>query len=129
MAEDRKSPQSFALVLGEADGGTVNRELSEVFQRLSDELDAHSFLHDAEAKGSMTIKLVIVNDHGKVAMKFDATAKSPPKKFSGARFFRTEDGDLTRQDPRVASDLCAERREEKRAKSAAVPVTAGSKVA
>lgn len=86
-------------------------------------------LHDTTAKGEITIKLKVENDHGKIAIMPAVTVKTPPAKFTGARFYRTEEGDLTTQDPRVAHDLFAERARaakiaKSEAKSAAAP-TAG----
>lgn len=125
MAE-KKAPQSFALVLAEADGGLLNRQLSEAWQDLSDDLDERSMLHDAEFKGEITIKLKVSNDHGKVAIVPSVTLKKPPVKYTGARFFRTEEGDLTTQDPRAAGSLFAEKRAEKMARGAAAPKMAGA---
>lgn len=119
-----KEPQSFALVLAEADGGLLNKQLSAAWQDLSDDLDERSMLHDAEFKGEITIKLKVSNDHGKVAIVPAVVVKKPPIKYTGARFFRTEAGDLTVQDPRVATDLF-EARAKKTAAGPAAPKMAG----
>ncbi len=130
MNDDKKPPQSFSLVLAEADGGLLNQQLSAAWQDLSDDLDARSMLNDTETKGSITITLKVTNDHGKVAIAPAVKVVKPPTKYTGARFFRTEDGDLTTQDPRVAHDLfaakAAERKRDKEAaRSAPAPSAAG----
>lgn len=133
MTMTDKKPQSFALVLAEADGGLLNQQLSAAWQELHDDLDERSMLHDSVFKGEITIKLKVSNDHGKVEIVPAVVLKKPPTKYTGARFFRTEDGDLTTQDPRVAHDLFAEKArqakaEKQQAKSAAAPTAAGKAV-
>jgi hypothetical protein len=128
MAETR-DPQSFALLLAEADGGLLNRQISAAFADLNDDLDARSFLHDAAFKGEMTIKLKLTNDHGKIDVKADCIVKKPPTKYTGARFFRTQEGELTTQDPRAVRDMFADRRADVKAKGAAPPKAAAGKEA
>lgn len=126
MTKKDREPQSFALILAEADGGLLNRQISAAFMDLNDDLDERSMLHDATFKGEFTIKLKIINDHGKIEMKADCIVKKPPTKYTGARFYRTEEGEITTQDPRVIGDLFRERREAAaKGKSAAAPKAAG----
>ncbi len=125
MSKEKKVPQSFALVLAEADGGLLNTQLSAAWQDLSDDLDERSMLHDSEFKGEITIKLKVSNDHGKVAIVPAVTVKKPAVKYTGARFYRTEAGDLSTQDPRVVGDMFAEKRAKKMADGPAAPKMAG----
>ncbi len=128
MSKERE-PQSFAHVLAEADAGLLNRQLSEIWQGLSDALDQDSMTHDKISAGAITITLKVTNDRGKVLIvPTEPKVKYPPRLLTGARFYRDEEGNLSAQDPRVAHDLFAERaraaKEEKRGKSAAAPVAA-----
>ena len=116
---DEKPDQSFAHILAEADGGLLNKQISAAFRDLNDDLDERSMLHDATFKGEFTIKLKITNDHGKIEMRADCVVKKPPTKYTGARFYRTEEGELTTQDPRVVGDLFKEARDKR--KTAAGP--------
>lgn len=127
---DKKDPQSFALVLADADGGLLNRQISEAWQDLSDDLDSRSFLHDQEMKGEITIKLKVSNDHGKVLLTpVTISTKKPATQYTKARFYRLEDGSLSTQDPRVRMDLFAAKRaaDGQQGKSAAAPKVAGAK--
>ncbi len=115
MPPDKKEPQSFAHVLAEAAVGLLAAQISRAWQELNDTLDADSMLHDTVVKGEFTIKLKISNDHGKIAIAPTVTAKAPPKQYTNARFYRSEEGDLTTKDPRTARDMFSERRAEKKA--------------
>ena len=129
--KERPGRQSFAHVLASADGGLLDRQLSEAFADLNDELDDRSMTMDGETvKGEITIKLKVANTAGKVDIKADCIVKKPPTKYTGARFWRDEDGNLSTQDPRVVGDLFSQKRAEKatQGRSAAAPKTAGEKV-
>jgi len=119
------SPQSFAHVLAEADGGMLNKQLSEEWQQLQDALDNDSMVHERIAKGAIVIKLVVSNDRGKVLILPEIKLTLPKKERTGARFFRTEDGELTTQDPRVVGDLFTQARINRTARGAPPPKAKG----
>lgn len=122
---EKKEPQSFSFIIADADGGTINGYLSEKFGEMLSKLQDRANLHEDTFRGEFTMKLaVIVQPNGKVEIKPACSAKLPPEKMPSARFFTDEESRLTRQDPRVASDLfeAKQRREERGpAKSAAAP--------
>ena len=122
----KPDPQSFALLLAEADGGTINDEISRRYAELDDKLTDRAYLHDDNFTGELTIKLklTVEGKSGKKVWKVDAPIKLPAMKMPVARFFTDDQGKTTRKDPRTAGELfeARQRREERgAAKSAAAP--------
>ncbi len=111
MAQKRE-PQSFAFILGDADGGTINEVLSARYEALRQELTDRASLHEDNFTGSfdLKIKLTVEGKSGKITWKVDAATKLPPQKVPGARFFTDTEGRQTRQDPRTAGALFDEKK-------------------
>lgn len=121
----KTEPQSFALLLADADGGTINEEISRRYEELDGKLTDRAYLHDDTFTGEMTIKvkLAVEGKSGKKVWKVDCSTKLPADKMPVARFFTDEEGRTTRKDPRTAGDLfeAARQRRDGVAKSAAAP--------
>jgi hypothetical protein len=117
---EKKEPQNFALLLADADGGTVNQYLSRKFAEMMGPLQDRASLHEDTFTGEFTVKIKVSTDHrGKVEWKPACSVKLPAEKMPSARFFTDDNMELTRQDPRAAGDLYEAR--EKRARMADGP--------
>lgn len=124
MSKDRE-PQSFALVIEEADRGRVNRILSADLARVIETTTDKASLHESEWKGEISIKIkVTAEPHGKVVLSFGKTVKVDEEKMPKARmFYNPDNGALTNEEPRQVKipGFDDEGRADKRAKSAKAP--------
>ncbi len=125
MMAEKKEPQSFALILADADAGTVNDELSRRYEAMREKLTDLAYFHEDTFTGEFTlkVKLSVEGKKGNLTWKVDATTKLPPQKMPGARFFTDAGGRQTSKDPRTAGPLIPGLDEAREKKNAAGPRT------
>lgn len=102
MAE-KKEPQSFAMVIEEADRGRINKLLSEQFSELVDYVTTKASLHDGPWKAEMTLKIKVkAEPDGKMELVFSKpTTKRDEEVMPTARmYFDPATGQLQNDEPR-----------------------------
>ena len=100
---EKKEPQSFALVIEEADRGRINKILSEKFREIVQYVTDKASLHETEWKAEMTLKIKVkAEPHGKVELSFaKPTTKRDEEGMPKARMYYDPDsGALMNDEPR-----------------------------
>lgn len=98
---DDEGPRSFSTLLGQLADGEAERDLSEQLLELTKKIQDEALARGDEAKGSLSLKIVITADHKGVAtVTYTVDVKHPKRKTSAALYWLTKAGNLTPENPR-----------------------------
>lgn len=86
--------RDFQDILTDLDDGHVHEELTRVLR------DVVRGVREANAAGSITLKISLKPEGRQFVVNADVTSKIPTRKPSASVFFATDDGDLRKDDPK-----------------------------
>jgi hypothetical protein len=101
MASVEKAPRSFAVFLANLADGDANRELSEEWKKLSDELQKDSSNRNAVSKGKLNLKLSLqVDPRGVCTIGWDVETREPKPPRVGGVMWIDANGNMVHENPR-----------------------------